>query len=260
MSNPGTAISYNGNSLQTNNILVDTITHQDLPTIQAKQYQLAHANQSAIPYLAYPSRVITVSGTVIGSSVVDCDAQLDTFKSYLVGVDQELQIAYDNSTRQYIATPTKTTITRPGGLTFAKFSVEFTCNYPFGQDTTSTQILSATGRTLNSYTDSYTFGGTAPFQLPIVTITLTSVTDTTGGAISWGNGNSGQSITVSRTWANSDQLVIDCTQNTVTVNSTASDFTGAFPFFAPGSGSMVYNDTLTSRTFSILITYAEQWL
>src|SRR5665213_2429762 len=187
-------VSFNGNSLQTANIITNTINHAGLPTKRAQSYALSHANRSFIPFVEYPTKPITITGTLVSDNIADMDALIDTFDSYFVQQDANLDIDYNGGTRRYICTATNMAVDRPGNLAWANFTVTFTCTQAFGQDTTTTTALSASGRTSSTYSDSYTFLGTAPFQLPIVTITLTAVSDTTGGYIIWGNASTGQAI------------------------------------------------------------------
>lgn len=256
-----TNLSYDSNSLQTANILTNSIDHFSLPTKTLNLYALAQANRSAIPYISYPSKTITVTGVIVDTTIAGLDARLDTFRSYFVGQDKNLDIDYNGSTRRYIATVNTLTIDRPGGLLYANFSIEFICVIPFGTDTSQTTILNPTGRTLAAYTDSYTFAGTAPYQKPIFTITFTAISGGTTKTVTVGNASNGQSISVTRTWTAGDVLVVDTTLKTVTVNGVAVDFTGAFPEFPPGAQSITYNDNFTtSRTFNYNVVYAKTYL
>jgi hypothetical protein len=254
-----TNIVYNGNSLQTATI----VTAQpegiyDIPTRDAKQYILSNFDQSRIPFINHTGRTIKLNGVLIGTSVNNLDSLIDTFRSYLNGQDLNLDIDWAGGTRRFIATVNSTTITRPGGLLHANFMLEFVCNYPFGQDTTATTAISAAGRTLSAYSDAYTFGGTAPYQLTVVTYTLTAVTGGVNQTITFGNGANGQAISVNRTWFAGD--VIDSTANTVTANGNLVSFYGAFPQFPPGSGTLQYSDTFATRTFTILTTLIVRYL
>jgi hypothetical protein len=250
-----TNVSFAGNSLQTANIFVKNIDHFSLPPKSMQVLTIAHENKSAIPFTSYPNRVVLVEGVITGSSIADLDSKLDTFKNYFISQDQNLDIDYNSVTRRYIATldTANSKINRPGGLLYAEFSLQFVCTSPFGQDTASTTILTAAGRTLSGYVDAVTFGGTAPYQLPVITITLTAVTGGTG-FLFFGNNGNGQGITISgRTFANADVIVIDCTLKTVTVNGTPVNFSGAFPEFSPGAASLGYSDGFTTRTFNITV-------
>lgn len=255
----GTNITFASNSLQTASIITENIDHSS-PTKLSTVLALAHANASAVPFQNYPTRTIKIGGTLVGSSIANCDLLVDTFKSYLLGIDKNLDIDYGGGTRRYIATPNAPSISRPGNLAYAKFDVEFICTDPFGRDISTTTALSATGRTLSTYNDNYTFIGTAPYQLPVVTITVTAVTGATAQSIQWGNGATGQAIFVQRTWVAGDVLVIDSVLKTVTVNGSPAAFSGAFAEFAPGAQTLQYSDTFTTRTFTVLAQYIAGYL
>jgi hypothetical protein len=259
-------ISFDGHSLQTtgtSSIITNTITHAGLPTKRAQYYALSHANASFLPFVEYPTKPITITGTLVSDTIADMDALLDTFDSYFIAQDANLDIDWNGSTRRYIATATNMLVDRPGNLAWANFTVTFTTQSAFGRDTTSTTALTATGRTSANYSDSVTFNGTAPWQLPIATITVTAQTGlagVTGSYILWGNAGTGQQIYVNRTWTNGDVLVIDCTQKTVTVNGLPVAFSGAFPTFPPGSQTIGYSDNFSTRTFNITVTYTAAYL
>ncbi len=252
-------VSYNGNSLQTfdgsHGIITQSIEHAGKNAKKAQSYALSHANASAIPFVEYPAKPITITGVIVGTTIADCDTLIDTFNGYLVAQGANLDIDYGGGTRRYVATATNIDVQRPGYLNYANFTVTFTCTQAFGQDVNQTTILNDTGRTSASYSDSYTFGGTAPYQQPIFTITYSAISGGTNKAVIIGNSGNGQEITISRTWATSDVLVVDCAKSNVTVNGIATDFTGAFPLFAPGAQTISYSDNLTSRTFDINIVY-----
>lgn len=179
----GRSISFDGNSLQTANILTQDIDSESIPTKVVNTLALAHASGSRIPFTGYSGKTVRVSGLVVGSSVSDLDSKLDTFRGYFNGQDKNLDIGYGGSTRRYIATVNSLVITRPGGLMDAKFDIEFICTQPFGQNTATTSALSASSRTSATYTDSYTFLGTAPYQRPVWTITFNSAVTGTSNLV-----------------------------------------------------------------------------
>ena len=176
----GTAISFDGNNLQTANIFTADIVHEQYPDKYAPVYPIAHENKSNIPFMDYPSKTITIRGKVTDTSAVALDSTLDTFRSYFRGKDKNLDIGYGSGTRRYTATATAIGIDRPGGLNFANFEISFTATLPFGSDTSSTTALNQTGRTSSIYaSDSHSFLGTAPVQLPVFTVSLTSTSTST---------------------------------------------------------------------------------
>jgi hypothetical protein len=256
----GTSISFDSNSLQTANILTQDINHASLPTKNASPFAISHANKSTIPYINYPSKQITISGEINGTSIADLDTRIDTFKSYFIGANKNLDIGYNSGTRRYTATVTDISITRPGGLFYATFSVTFFCIYPFGLDTSQTTALSAGPRSNSTYSDAFTVAATAPYQLMIATITYTAAVGAGLRTMTFGNSATGQQITINRGFLSTDVVVIDCTASTVMINGALFDFAGGFPQFGTGAQTMTYNDTLDSRTFSISVVYTGMWL
>lgn len=248
-------ISFDGNSLQTANIITNTISHAGLPTKQAQYYALSHANASALPFVDYPTKPITITGTLVSDNIVDMDALIDTFNGYFINQDANLDIDYNSGTRRYIGTALTMQINRPGNLAWANFTVTFSTSQAFGQATTTDTIVNTSGITTSSANYTHTFLGNAPFLAPVVTVTLASVTDASGGNIVIGNNATGQQITVTRTWAATDILIIDSSQKTVTVNGSPVDFSGAFPIFSTGSQILTYLDNLTARNYSINAVY-----
>lgn len=262
-------VSFNGNSLQTfngtNGILTSDIDHGSSPDNTINILPLAKAPRSSVTSALKQQKTITVSGWIIGTSIIDCSNQLKTFKGYLVGRELDLLISDGSGDINYIATMNKNTVTRPNYLGYAKFTVEFICSQPYGFDTTATTALNGTSRTLATYTDAITVGGNSEWQMPIITVTLTAVTGGTGKFITIGNSLVGQACTITRTWASSDVLIIDTSSITapVTVNGTQVVFTGALPTFNPStyvSGQTItYNDNLTTRTMTELVQNFNRW-
>ncbi len=257
----GTPLTFASNDLQTANIVTEDIDVADIPEKDLKIYALAGANRSKIPNDPnYPNRRIHLSGSLNAASIAAMDALEDTFKGYFRERDQNLDKGHNGGTRRFVASVESLVIKRPGGLAFADFEVGLVCTDPFGRETSTTSALSASGRTAATYSDNHTFLGNAPFQLAIATITLSAVTGGTAKTITWGNAGNGQAISVTRTWAAADVLVINPVLNSVTVNGVEVDFTGAFPEFPPGAQSMAYDDGFTTRTFTISVVYTPGWL
>ena len=260
------ALTFNGNSLQTYSaatnlgIITNKINHTSLPDHDVAMFALANSNQSVIPYSGYPSKKITISGVIKGSSQSDIDDRIDTFKAYFNGKDKQLDITYGAGTRRYVATANAVAVERNDKNYFATFNIDFICSQPFGCSTSATTALSATGRTSAAYTDAHTFIGSAPYQLPKITVTYTALS---GGAsfVAFGNNGNGQGITITdQTWVSGDVLEIDVKNRTVKKNGVEIDFIGAFPEFEPGSRNFSYSDGFTTRTFNITVTYNALYL
>jgi phage-related protein len=252
-----TAISFDSNDLQTTTILTAEIAHSRQKNMSA--YPIAHANKSEVAFVSYPNRKIVVKGKLIAGGIAAMDALEDAFAGYFNGIKKNLDIGFNGGTRRFIATANAVEVNRPGGLHFGDFAVEFFCSNPFGLDTSTTTALNVTSRTAASYTDAYTFLGTAPIQLPVFTYTLSAVTGGSNASVIIGNLGNGQQITVTRTWTAGEVLVIDCVNRTVKVNGNPVEYSGAFPEFAPGAQSFSYSDTFTTRQFNLNIVYTKMY-
>lgn len=178
-----TAITFDGNNLQTSTYTTSDIDHETIPSKNANTYALAHGNRSVLPFINYPSRQITIKGNIKGATVAACDAAVDAFKAYFNNKEANLDIGYNATTRRYIATAIGINIDPGRGLTVRDFTVVFVCTYPFGMNTANTTLINSSGNTSGSTNFAPTFVGTAPFQLPIITLTYAAAVSSAINAV-----------------------------------------------------------------------------
>lgn len=261
------SVSYNSNSLQTydrsnqTGILTDKIRHTDLPDNVAELYVVANANKSTVEDQEFPSKAIVLTGSIHGSSQADLDDRIDTFKGYFVQRKKNLDIAYGSGTRRYYILKANTiSVDRKDKALFAKFSVELIAS-GFGLDTSSTNLWTAkTGFTSATFTETPTIAGNALTQLPVITITINSLTGS-GDYVQISNGNNNQEILLyGLGLAASDVIVIDCEERVVTVNGVEVDYYGTFLELEPGSASITYTDGFTTRDVDVSGVYTKRWL
>lgn len=259
-------LTYNSNDLQTfdpataTGINTNQILHTDVPQQVADLLALADTDGSVIPDINYPSRIVKIAGSIHGSSQSDLDSRIDTFKGYFNGKNKNLDITYGASTRRYIATKNSLGISRQDHALFATFALEFICTNPFGLDTSATTLINSANYTGATLTSTPTIGGTAPYQLPVFTITIDALTGT-GDYIQISNDNNTQEMLLYGLGLTAgDVIVIDCVNRIVTVNDVEVDYIGTFLVLEPGSGSITYTDGFTTRTVDILATYIKRYL
>ena len=258
-------LSYNTNSLQTYNptthtgINTNVINHTDSPDQDAALYTVANANDSNVPDSNYQSRKVSIAGTIHGSSQADLDSRIDTFRGYFAQRNKNLDIAYGSGTRRYVVMKINTfSLSRSNKSLYASFTIEFLCK-PFGFDTSTTSLLSHTGFTSATVTDTPTVGGTAPYQLPVYTITINSLTGS-GDYVQISNDNNGQEILLYGLGLTAgDVIVVDAENRSVTVNGDEVDYYGTFLELEPGASSLTYTDGFTTRNVDIAASYTKRY-
>lgn len=220
---------------------------------------LARSNKSKTNSAFYTERIITVRVCIQRNSRDAVEQAIDILMTNIQGLEKELWLAQSGTVRKYYCTYSGYAIQRAGGA-YWEADLQFTCSDNFGYDTSYTPII--TNRTTSTATaaDQYNFTGSAPFQAPIITVKLTAVTGGAPGTMTIGNSNTGQNISITRTWAVNDFVEIDSVAETVKVNGAIVAFTGAFPKFATGLGTISYADTFTTRTVVRNAYYYKRWI
>lgn len=260
-------VSFNSNDLQTYDpatdvgIVTNVIDHTDGPELSMQLYGLADADGSSIPAINSPSKPIALAGAIKGSTQADLDNRIDTFKGYFRGKDKNLDIAYGSGTRRYIATAGKPLIQRSQKSLIARFQVPIVCTNPYGLDTSTTDLWTAKNNfTSATFTETPTVGGTAPYQLPIITITIDALTGA-GDYVQISNDNNNQELLIyGQNLTAGDVIVIDCEQRIVTLNGDEIDYDGTFLELEPGANSITYTDGFTTRTVDVTAVYTKRWL
>lgn len=258
----GTPITFDSHSLQTDNIITSETDHNSSPENQLSIYTIAHANKRSIADSEYPDKRITVKGQLVADNIALMDALEDTFKGYLIGENKYLDIGHGGSTRRYIVTPVIVNVDRRNQLAWANFTLVFECKEPFGFNTTPSNVLNdTTGNTTAPALHPITFTGNAPWQKPIITITLGTVTGATGNrTLSIGNDATGQVISITGDFFSGDVIVIDSDDPSVEINNIAVAFTGALPEFMPGPGDLSYDDDFLTRDYDISVDVTPRWM
>ncbi len=219
---------------------------------------IASANKSATTSAYFTVKPVTIDIEIGADTREILDLRIDSLKQILQDEEATLLTSQNGTDRSYTATLSGFNIQDSKGG-WAAIELVFTCADPYGYATSSTTLASST-TTGSTRTNNFLVLGSAKWQLPVTTITLTALTGGTSKAITVDNPATGQSIVISRTFTAGDVIVIDSKQRKVTVNGTEVAFTGAFPEYNPGAGQLNYSDTLTTRTVTIATTYVKRYL
>lgn len=253
------SLTFDGVDLSTlDNVLIHAVKTYDSPRRELRVNKVARADKSILTSAEYESRTITVEGVIGADSYFELMQNIDTLNSKLQTQNAQLSyekggvsLVYDDVTldsiRQKVA----------GGS--CEFTISFLAADPIAYESGSSQLLQPQHFTAASNTYVVTNNGSFS-ALPIISVTLSLLSGGTTKEVSITNSVLGQGITISRTWTAGDVISIDCMLKEVMVNGTAVDYTGIFPEFAPGAGSIGYSDTLTTRSGVISATYNRRFI
>lgn len=239
--------------------------NDDPPTRTLGSFILARSDKRKVNSAFYTERHILITCNLTQNSRALFDAQFDVLMGLLEGLEKVLIIPQGNGLRQYTATLAGIRITEAAGG-YSEFILDFLCSDNYGYDLNFTQLLAASGRTLYNYTDNFNLQGSAPYQVPIIKVTISAVTNGSA-SIMLTNPGTNQTIVINRTWAAGDLLIVDSQNKSVQVNGVDVDYTGAIPEWSSnnltGNGNTIgylnYQDGFLTRTMSIFVYYYKRW-
>ena len=220
---------------------------------------IARSDKSKVSSAFYNGRSIIIGVSITRNTRDLAEQSLDALLAILQATEKDLVLSQSGLVRRYTATYSDYNEVRSGG-SYIELDLIFVCSDRFGYETNYTTILNANGRTLATYSDAFTFAGSAPWQQPYVMIFFTAVTGGTAATVRVGNNTNGQQVQITRTWLAGDRLEIDSFTKIVTVNGALVAYTGAIPEFAPRAGTLTYSDTLSTRTFNLTSYYYKRYV
>lgn len=259
MNPPSTGISavFNTYPLTTNNTsgintTVSDVDYDSKPVKNLTVQQLARVDKAIITNSQYAQRIISLSGSLIGTNRYTMEAFMDQFKMNVEGQSGNLDIDYNGATRRFIATTNQGTFTRGDAPNKVAWTMPFICAQPFAEDVSASSILAPTTQTNASTNYPITaFAGSAYKQYPVVTITVNSFTGSSLNIITIQNNLTGQYISFIRAWAAGDVLIADFFNQVFTVNGVAIDFAGVYYGFAPGAGGILVTNDFTACNLTV---------
>lgn len=254
------SITFNSVDLTSlTNTYFNRIDHHSRPKRNMTVAKLARYDGNQLIHQEYAEKEIIIEGFISAADRATYETNRDTLLLNLQAQEATLRISQAGANRDYTATTSDIIFSETdGGLGF--FSIKFLCNAPFGQDATATTDLNATSNTAATLSPTFTAIGGSYKAQPTFTLTLSAVTGATSKYIKLTNPTTGQYIQITRTWANSDVLVVNVAARTVTVNGTAVDYTGVFPEFDTTDTTLQYDDNFTTRTVLITMTHKKRYL
>lgn len=255
------AISYNGTSLQTANIVTQEVLHESMDGKQLDMQSLASRDGAKLLSASFAPRVIRIRGYIKSTTQALLETAIDDFKELLNSTTRNLDVGYAGGTRRYVCDTARMTLERRHfHVTFAEWEVEFVCaKTPFGKplDTTSAEYsITSLGTMWGSFVASGTYK-----PKPLIQITFSEVAGI--DKIRLRNITTGDWIEVNNSsgYVNNDVVEIDCDNYTVTLNDVAWDYSGFFPqFMAEGNDLRISFSPGIHYKASVKIIYYPMYL
>lgn len=253
-------VTFNGSDMTTVTGLTILATNPYVPGKRKLTIgEIARTNKSKINSAFYNKKTVVIRVGISRATRDLLEQSIDSLMQILQGVEKDLVINQSGATRKYTSTFSDSAMRAEGGA-YVEMDLFFETSDHFGYDTAATLLTQVSGFTSAQKTTQITVGGSAPWQVPLITVTLTALSGGTSKYVIIGNDNTGQAVTISRTWAAGDVIEIDAKNQTVKVNGSEVAWTDAIPEFAPGTGYLTYSDNLTTRTWSMTATYIKRYI
>lgn len=219
----------------------------------------------------YNQRQITVRVSISRATRPLLEVSIDQLMAGLQGINKILELPRGLTSEQFYASLTDSVVdTGTAGGAYAEIDLVFECTDRFGYSKVPVVLLNISSAFTSSYrSDRIQFtDGSAPTQVPVTTLTFSAISGGTSKTVRIGNGQSGQEVAITRTWAAGDKIEIDSYNKTVKVNNVEVAFTGAIPEWANSVangasqfGYWYYSDNFTtSRSFTGQVVYYPRYL
>lgn len=253
------SFTFDSNDLSTlDNVLITAVNDYNSPDRDLRINKLARADKSILTSAEYSSRKIAVQGVIGADNYLELTQNLNTLNSKIQ--TQNAQVSFEKAGVNLVYNEVTLDVLKTevlGG--HCQFTLEFIAANPIPYESGASQLLQPNHFTAaSSVFDIINLGSYT--ALPVINITISLLSGGTTKNVIVTNSTLGQGITITRTWTAGDVIEIDCFNKTVMVNGTSVDYTGIFPEFPVGTGSIGYTDTLTTRSGTINVTYNRRFI
>lgn len=229
------------------------------PSRDIRALPLPYTDRKVQTSAFYDDRKVNVGIEIGRDSRALLDAALDTLNGILSPPKKILKIEYALTQRQWTATFNNLLMRNMRGG-HGEFDLEFQCTDALGYDISDTTIVTHNNNVAANKSYYFELDGSAEWQLPVITININSLLGGSAADIAIGNADTGQELSITRTWVAGEELIIDSVNKTVQVDGEDVDFSGAFPEFKRPNGTMTYRDTFTARNLNISGVYKKRYV
>lgn len=246
-------VNYDGFNFGANGIVLTTINHLNIAKRENQLEKIADQMGAKLVESSSGSKSISIEGHYTAPSPQEAQLMYDILATVLNRTERPLVVPHGYGTRKYIATPENILIQQPNGLNRLNFSFEFIVPSGLSEEDIDRNLLSATVTTPSAVIPLEVVGSVD--ARPLITLSFGNITGGAGKSVSIRNGKDFLGLTFQRDFASNDTIAIDSANYQIYVNGDLVHPTGRMPSWSPGSGTLYYADTLTSRSVDISATY-----
>lgn len=201
-------------------------------------------------------KIITIVGYVSETTENTLVAKLDDMKSNMQGINKNLDITEGANTRRYKATLMRLEPKRESHtVNHVNYQATFMCQ-PISQATSQTSV---TENDITTASNEVEMVSTSTYKSkPIITIHFDSVSSVSEVEVT--NEETGDVITITETFSASDDLIINCEEQNVTLNGTQVDFGGPMPETIKGANTWTIDVTSTSHQYDVTIAHTPKFI
>lgn len=231
------------------------ITDIDYMTTAKSNNQLANianTDGTVLVQSRKQEKYVTLSGYYVGQDYTDAQQMYDVLTAAVNRVKRPLLIPHAGGVRQFNASISTISIQEPDGMNRLTFTFEFVVPIGAAEETEVTMFNDTV--TTPTKTFSVNILGSAKASV-LITLRFTSVSGGAGKTVSILNGADMTGMTISRDWASGDTVILDTKNLQLYINGTLTAPTGRMIKMSQGYGSIIYSDTLTTRSVQVLGKY-----
>jgi hypothetical protein len=252
-------ITFNGTNLNSLQgwltTKTDTYRYQDR---KLANFDIINSDNVITTNANYTGKKINVSGVIRVDGRETLDTVISELKRILHPINKTLSMPVAGVQRIFYNTSVANIVIQDVQGGYCEVDIEFISSDPYAYSSSTTELLNVINVTSGSKSYPVIVEGTAT-QAPTITMVLDTGSPTTNRTVSFGN-PSDKTVLVERNWQANDTLIINCKDKSITVNGTATDFSGTFPVWDSGNGYFEYNDDFTERQVDINVIYTKRYL
>lgn len=227
------------------------------PHRELMNYHLTLQDRSAVTSANFYDKEVTVQCISKNCTREAAEVILGTLRARTQGKSKTLSVSQYNRTVSYTATQTGDEFQWVGNNLL--IDVRFFCETPIGLDSATETIKNST-ITTKPNSSTIVCAGSALYQYPFITVTLTTIGQSGTQSVFIGNADTEIICEIERAWADGEVITMDCETKEVWVNGDPVHYYGAVPDFFVGNNTFYYSDEFSSRSINATVTYQRRYV